>query len=88
MIAMLKGLAVGTVVIVVFHFLVAVYLRSLRREALEKEFDEGGQNGTRDEFVAEGMRAYARSLVPRLLFAIYILPVVAAAVIVYLVNHR
>ena len=87
MVAIIEGVAVGTAVLMIFHFLVAIYARSVRREALEKEFDEGGQPGDRDAFIAAGMKDYAHSWRRRALFLIYLIPVVAVLFIIFVVNR-
>lgn len=86
MVAIFEGIAVGTIVLVVFHILVSIYARSLRREALEKAFDAGEGEGERDAFIEAGMQAYARSWLPKALYLIYLIPVVAVLFIVFVVN--
>lgn len=70
----------------VVYLLVYVYVRSLRREALEEEFDAGGIEGDRDAYVAEGMAAYEKGLWKRLLLLIYIVPAVIVLVLIYVLN--
>ena len=87
MVAMFEGVLVGTIVLIVFHFLVALWARSVRREALEKEFAASPAAVDRDAFIAAGMRAYRKSLRYRLLFVIYLIPVAAIVVITTVVNN-
>jgi hypothetical protein len=70
----------------VIYFVVSIYSRSVRREKLEDRFDEGGVEGDRDAYIEEGMKAYHKGLRRRLLLLIYVVPLVAMAVTVYLVN--
>ncbi|MFQ5438216.1 MAG: hypothetical protein ACE5DK_05205 [Paracoccaceae bacterium] len=80
------------VVVVVFVLLAIIYLwlarRQHRRERrrLNKEFDAGGIEGTRDEYVARGMEAFDHSLRHRLILGVFILPLIAIGVIVYVMN--
>lgn len=72
----------------VLYFLVGIYWRSLRREALEKRFDAGGIEGDRAEYIETGMAAYEKGLKKRLLWLIYILPTIAFVAVVYILNFQ
>jgi hypothetical protein len=86
MIGFLRLFVVGLVALTLLYWLVALYARSVRREALEKEWDRDRPTPDRDAFVAEGMARYRRSLRRRLIWLVYVLPVVGALVTFYLVN--
>lgn len=88
MIAILEGLALGAVVLTLVYVLVSIYARSVQREKLEKQFDEGTEFGTREEFVEQGMQAYAHSLRRRLILLVYIIPALAIIGIVWWVNSN
>lgn len=68
------------------YFLASVYSRSVRREKLEKHWDARGLEGDRAAFIERGMQAYQRGLKRRLLWLIYILPMVAFNAIFFYVN--
>lgn len=72
----------------VVYFLVGIYWRSLRREALEKRFDAGGIEGDRDAYIEQGMIEYEKGLKKRLLWLIYILPTIAFVAVVYILNFQ
>ena len=72
----------------VVYLVLRIYARSLRREALEREFDAGGIAGTREHYVAAGLARYEGSLRRRLLWLVYIIPMVLMAVTIYLVNYH
>lgn len=82
------------VVTTMIYLAVSIYSRSVRRERLEKEFDatfppgSGDVGGDRDTYVAEGMAEYQHGLRRRLIGLIYVLPVVAFAAVIYVVNYR
>lgn len=82
----IEMLAFTAVILSVAYFLVSVYSRSVRREKLEKRFDEGDVPGDRDAYIAEGMATYEHGLRRRLIWLVVILPLAAMAVTVYVVN--
>ncbi len=88
MIPLLRGLLVMLAVLTVFYVAVGIYAASLRREALEKAWEAEGRPGDRAAYVAAGMAAYRRSFRRRALILIYILPLGAAAILVYVMNWR
>jgi hypothetical protein len=73
------------------YFLLWIYMRSLRREALEGEWDErhpdqAGDSSDRDEFVRRSMVHFEKSLRARLLWLVFIIPTAAIMGIIYWVN--
>lgn len=85
---MLRMIILWLVVLPLVHWIVAVYARSVRREALERDFDDGGEAGTREEFIARGMADYEHSLKKKILVLVYILPVLAVVAIAWAVNRN
>lgn len=78
---------------ILFYVLISIYVRSTRREALEKTWDRrhpdhAGDNPWRREFVRRAMIGFSRTLRARLVGLVLILPFVAIMVIIWLVNHR
>jgi hypothetical protein len=63
------------------------YSRSMRREKLEKLYDAGGQVGPREQFIEDGLRAYEGSLRRKLIWGVYIIPVILIAVMIYVINY-
>lgn len=87
----------GFVRLVVFGFLalsvvylsIALYSRSVRKERLEDAFDEANPDGeeeAREVFVNEGMDTYNKSIRPKLIGLVYVVPVVAVTAITYFIN--
>ena len=70
----------------VVYVLTSIYSRSVRREKLEKRWAAEGLQGDRDAWIAEGMKAYEKGLKRRLLWLIYILPMLAFVATIYVVN--
>ncbi len=80
----------GFLGLTVIYFALAWYSRSVRREKLENEWDadhpEGGDAGARDAFIEKGMAEYHSSIRPKLILLVYVIPVVAVALLMYLIN--
>ena len=76
----------GMIGLSVLYLLIGIYARSVQREALERQWDEGDGAGERADFVREGMDAYRNSLRRRLILLVFVLPVVAVAVVIWAIN--
>lgn len=87
MIALLRFMIVGFVVLTVVYVSVSLYSRSVRREKLEREWDEEIGVGDRDLYIREGLEAYDHSLRRRLILAVYVIPAIVIGAIVYFVNY-
>lgn len=88
MIGLIRLAVFGFIGLTVIYFVIRIYARSLRREALEKRFDLGGIEGNRDAFIESGMARYEKSLRRRLLWLVYIIPMAVMGVTIYLVNYH
>lgn len=90
MIALLRLLVFGLIGLTVVYFLVSIYSRSVRREKLEDRWDadhpEGGDPVARDAYIEAGMREYETGLRKKLIWLVYIIPMCALVVTIYLVN--
>lgn len=74
------------------YLLLALYTASLRREALEKEWDSDetrlpGDDEARAAYIAEGMEKFRHSLRHKLIIGVYILPLLLMTLLMYLVNN-
>ena len=79
------------VLLTAVYLMVSAYSASVRREKLEHAWDsdpahEGGTEADRAAFIDGGMEHYRHGLRRRLIVLVYILPMVAFAVIVYVIN--
>jgi Ca2+/Na+ antiporter len=88
MIGILRLVVFGFIALSVIYLLVTIYARSVRREALEKEFDAGGIEGSRDAFIEAGMKEYHGSLRRKLLLLVYVVPMVVVGLTIYFVNYQ
>lgn len=86
MIAFLRLILILFVVLTILYLAVSIYARSLARERLERRWDAGRGTGSREHFIRLGMRRYEQSARPKLLLGIYILPMVAMAILIYVLN--
>ena len=78
---------IAFVVLTVIYISISLYSRAVRREKLEREWDEEIREGDREAFVKEGLADYDGSLRRRLILAVYIIPVAIVGTIIYLVNY-
>lgn len=93
MMQFLRLIIIVLVVETLFFFLLRIYIRSLRYEKLEEEWDarhpeKAGDSAERDEFVRKSMVGFEKSLKARLTWAVFILPTLAIMGIVYWVNWQ
>jgi hypothetical protein len=90
MIALLRLLVFGLIGLTVVYFMVSIYSRSVRREKLEDRWQEdhpdGGDPAARDAYIEAGMREYETGLRKKLIWLVYIIPMCALVVTIYLVN--
>lgn len=91
--AVLRLIAVIIAIEALFYVLISLYLRSLRREALEKRWDRNhpdlaGDSPIRRRFVERAMAGFQQTLRARLVGLVLVLPLASVLVIMYLVNHR
>lgn len=80
----------GFLAMSVVYLCVSLYSRSVRREKLEDEWDEANPGSddmdARQAYVANGMTIYEGSLRKKLILLVYVVPTLAVAVIMYLIN--
>lgn len=76
-----------------FYGLLWVYLRSTRRESLEKDWDRrhperAGPSDERDSFIRRAMNSHRKQLRRRLAWFVMVLPLVVIMTIIFFVNYR
>lgn len=82
MIALIRLLFFLLVAELALYFVLQAYLRSVKREKLEGEWDRrhpdrAGPSGERTAFVRRSMKGFDRSLKSRLVALVFVLPTVA-----------
>ncbi len=86
MLALGRLLVIGVLVLSVVYICLSLYSRAVRRDKLEKEWDEEIQQGDRETFVEAGLRDYDGSLRRKLILGVYIVPMVVISAIIYFTN--
>ena len=81
-----RMVVIGFVVLTVFYVLLSLYARSVRREKLEKEWDEEVKTGDRDAYIEKGMAEYEGSLRRKLIVLVYVIPVLLVIGMLYVIN--
>lgn len=91
MVAMLRLGLVLLVVLTVLFVVLQLYSRSIRKEKLEKRADREIGEGRlsadeRDAYIEQGLVDYGQSIRPKLIFGVYVVPIVVVAILVYVTN--
>jgi hypothetical protein len=74
------------VVLTVIYGAVSLYSREMRRAKLKRRWKEKGLTGDRRAFIQRGLKQYDRSFRRKLLLLVYIIPLGALALLVYVIN--
>ncbi len=82
----LRLIFMALVIMTIVYFLVGLYSRRSRREKLEKQWVAEGLEGDRDAWIEDGMKAYDKGLKKKLLWLIYIVPMVVFVIIISVIN--
>lgn len=88
----IRLIVLGFIGLSILYFLISVYSRSIRREKLEKEWDENPPDGddlaARDTYIEEGMAEYEHGFRKKLIVLVYVIPPLFVATILYLTNTQ
>ena len=88
MFALGRLLVFGFLALSVVYICLSLYSRAVRRDKLEKEWDEEIRQGDRETFVEAGLREYDGSLRRKLILGVYIVPMVVISLIIYFTNFH
>ena len=86
MLALLQLIVVGFVVLTVIFIGLSMYSRSIRRGKLRQKWRSGPRLVDMDSFVQRGLKRYDSSIRRKLIWGVYIVPVVLVVLIIYLTN--
>ncbi|KIN74183.1 hypothetical protein [Sulfitobacter guttiformis] len=86
MAALARLMFVGFIVLSVIYVCLSLYSRAVRKGKLRAEWLEGGQEGSLDAFLEQGLEDYDKSLRRKLILSVYVIPVILVSVVVYLTN--
>lgn len=88
MVGFLKLAVFGLLGLSVLYVTLSIYLRSLERERLEKEWDTGGVAGDRDSHIQRGLAVHRHGLRVKLLWLVYIIPIAVVTALVWILNFQ
>ena len=88
MLALARLLIFGGIALGALYLGLSWYFRAKHRARMEKDWDAAGRPGNRAAYIEEGMAQYARSLRRRLLWLVFILPVAAVMLLIWLTNFN
>lgn len=86
MLALGRLIVVGFVVLTVIYICLSYYSRAVRKDKLRRKWDEDIRQGNREAYIARGLKLYQQSLRRKLLWGVYVVPIVTIAIVIYLVN--
>jgi amino acid transporter len=86
MIGITRLVLVVVVAQVIAYICLSLYSRSVRRNKLETWWDEKGHTGNKEAFVERGLQKYDNSFRRKLILAVFIVPWVAIAALIYVIN--
>lgn len=86
MVALLRMLFIGFVMLTIIYVCLSFYSRAVRRSKLEAEWDAAKGPGARESFVQAGLRDYDGSLRRKLILGVYVIPSAAIALLIYFTN--
>ncbi|NCQ24578.1 MAG: hypothetical protein COW54_11365 [Rhodobacteraceae bacterium CG17_big_fil_post_rev_8_21_14_2_50_63_15] len=88
MLALMRLVIFGLILLTAVYLGVSWYSRRSRRRKMEADWEATGRPGDRDAYIGEGMAQYEASLRRRLIWLVYIVPVSVIAVIIFMTNFR
>ena len=86
MIVALRFLVPLLIVLTIIYFAVSIYSRRVRRGKLIAHWKKKGLTGDRDAFVRRGLKKYDGSFRRKLILGIYVVPLGAIAILIYVTN--
>ena len=86
MLGLLRLVLILLVVQTLAYVALSLYSRSVRRGKLEAHWEAKGLTGDREAFVDRGLKKYDGSFRRKLILGVYIVPWVAIAALIYVVN--
>ena len=87
MIGGVRLFAIAFVVLTVIYAYLSLMQRWRCRKQLEAEFDAGGIDGARDDYIDKGMAEYRGSFRRKLILGVYIIPLMVVMTLIYVSNY-
>lgn len=88
MLALLKLIVIGGVVLTVIYIALSLWSRRVRRGKLRREWQDTGRPGDEEAYVEAGLKEYDASVRRKLILGVYIIPIIVIGVITYLTNFH
>lgn len=88
MAALARLLIFGLIALTLLYLGLSWHFRRERRRRMERDWIDAGRPGDRDAYITEGMAQYERSLRRKLLWLVYVLPLSAVVLLVWLTNFN
>ncbi|MBY6136033.1 hypothetical protein AB9K35_19500 [Leisingera sp. XS_AS12] len=86
MFGFLRLVLILLVVLTLVYGAVSLYSREARRAKLKRRWKDKGLTGDRAAFIQRGLKQYDRSFRRRLILLVYIVPLGALALLIYVIN--
>jgi len=74
------------IVLTVIYICLSLYSRAKAKDRLEEEWASELRVGDRDAFIREGLDAYQSSLRRKLIWGVYVVPILAVMGLIYVQN--
>ena len=87
MIGFIRLAVFGFLILSVIFVCLSFYSRAVRKGKLRAEWEGGPKDVDEDTFVQEGLAEYEGSLRRKLIWGVYVVPVVVVMLIIYLTNY-
>jgi hypothetical protein len=88
MAALAKLVVIGFIVLTVIYLCLSLYSRSVRKGKLADWWEEEGRPGDREAYIDAGLKEYEGSLRRKLIWGVYIVPVVVISAVIYFTNFH
>jgi len=76
----------GFLILGVIYVCLSFYSRGMRRDKLEREWDEGGIAEDREIYVRKGLEDYDGSLRRKLIVGVFVVPILFIVTLIYVTN--
>ena len=86
MAALARLMIIGFIVLTVIYVSLSLYSRSVRRGKVAEGWEEEGRPGDKDAYIEAGLKDYEGSLRRKLIWGVYIVPIMVVMLIIYFTN--
>lgn len=84
---MVRFFIFGPVILCVIYIIITLYSRSVRREKLERWWEDAPVEGTtREAYIVDGMKKYESGLRKKLILLVFVIPPLVVGTIIYFIN--